>query len=61
MKENAKQIQRMQKSNQGSERDSSREPLKVLHKPDKFEHVESKVAQELKVPGNFCHSCMTLF
>lgn len=48
VKENAKQIRKIQRLNQESERDSSREPLKVLHKPDKFEHVESKVAQELK-------------
>lgn len=49
VKENAKQIRQMQKSNRESERNSSsREPFKVIHKPDKFEHVESKVAQELK-------------
>lgn len=48
VKENAKQIRKIQKLNQESARESSREPLKVIHKPDKFEHVESKVARELK-------------
>ena len=40
----------MEKSNRESESASSaREPLKVLHKSDKYEHVESKVAHEVKV------------
>ena len=50
IKENTKQIKTIQKSHRESESVSSaREPLKVLHKSDKYEHVESKVAQEVKV------------
>ncbi|CAB3987473.1 Hypothetical predicted protein [Paramuricea clavata] len=49
IKENTKQIKTIQKSHRESESVSSaREPLKVLHKSDKYEHVESKVAQEVK-------------
>lgn len=50
IKENTKQIKTIQKSNRESESAlSAREPLKVLHKSAKYEHVESKVAQEVKV------------
>lgn len=50
IKENAKQIKTIQKVL--GEREAgltAREPLKVLHKSEKYEHVESKVAQEVKV------------
>ena len=50
IKENTKQIKAMEKSNRESEHAASaREPLKVLHKSDKYEYVESKVASEVKV------------
>jgi hypothetical protein len=61
IRENTKQIKTIQKSNRESEIVSSaREPLKVLHKSDKYEHVESKVAQEVKVGCGKMVGCGTL-
>lgn len=57
IRENTKQIKTMQKSNRESESAwSSRESLKTPQKTDRYEHVESKVAQEVKVVGEmyFC-------
>jgi hypothetical protein len=48
IRENTKQIKTIQKSSRESI-SSAREPVNVLQKSDKYEHIESKVAQEVKV------------
>ena len=46
-------IKEIQKANREKQKDStSREPMKAVYKAEKFDHVESKVAQEIKVSSN---------
>ncbi|EDO36286.1 predicted protein [Nematostella vectensis] len=51
-KENVNHIKKIQKANKEKQKDLSvvGEPIKAVYKPDKFEHVESKVAKEVKAP-----------
>jgi len=49
-KENAYHIKQIQRANRKKQQEATAgEPVKAVYKPDKFEHVESKVAQEMKV------------
>ena len=51
-KENVHRIKEIQKANREKQRESgSNEPVKAVYKPGKFDHVDSKVAQEVKVGG----------
>ncbi|XP_074607939.1 enkurin domain-containing protein 1-like [Acropora palmata] len=50
-KENVHRIKEMQKANREKQKESnSIEPVKAVYKPGKFDHVDSKVAQEVKAP-----------
>ncbi|KXJ16482.1 enkurin domain-containing protein 1 [Exaiptasia diaphana] len=50
-KENAYHIKQIQRANRKKQQESAAgEPVKAVYKPDKFDHVESKVAQECKAP-----------
>lgn len=52
-KENVQRMRQIQKVNREKERESealARQPMKAVYKPDKFAHVDSKVAQEVKAP-----------
>jgi hypothetical protein len=52
-KENAYHIKQIQKANRQKQQESAAgEPVKAVYKPDKFDHVGSKVAKELKVGFN---------
>ena len=45
-------MRQIQKVNREKERESealAKQPMKAVYKPDKFAHVDSKVAQEVKV------------
>ncbi|XP_015747331.1 PREDICTED: enkurin domain-containing protein 1-like [Acropora digitifera] len=49
-KENVHRIKEMQKANREKQKESNTsEPVKAVYKPGKFDHVDSKVAQEVKV------------
>ena len=49
-KENVHRIKEIQKANREKQRETSTsEPVKAVYKPGKFDHVDSKVAQEVKV------------
>ena len=49
-KENVHRIKEIQKANREKQRESTTtEPVKAVYKPGKFDHVDSKVAQEIKV------------
>ena len=55
-KENHKKIKEIQRANKERQQvaETSRQtPMKAVYKPDKFDHVQSKVAQRLKVK-RFC-------
>lgn len=50
-KENVHRIKEIQKANREKQRETSTsEPVKAVYKPGKFDHVDSKVAQEVKAP-----------
>lgn len=50
-KENVHRIKEMQKANREKQKESNTsEPVKAVYKPGKFDHVDSKVAQEVKAP-----------
>lgn len=50
-KENVHRIKEMQKVNREKQKESNTsEPVKAVYKPGKFDHVDSKVAQEVKAP-----------
>ncbi|KAL9962658.1 hypothetical protein ACROYT_G031779 [Oculina patagonica] len=50
-KENVHRIKEIQRANREKQRESStNEPVKAVYKPGKFDHVDSKVAQEVKAP-----------
>lgn len=52
-RENAYHIKQIQRANRKKQQEATAgEPVKAVYKPDKFDHVESKVAQELKVSTN---------
>lgn len=56
-KENHKKIKEIQRANKERQQvvESSRQtPMKAVYKPDKFDHVQSKVAQRLKVNVCLC-------
>ena len=49
-KENVHRIKEIQKANREKQREAmTTEPVKAVYKPGKFDHVDSKVAQEVKV------------
>lgn len=49
-KENVHRIKEIQKANREKQKElSTNEPVKAVYKPGKFDHVDSKVAQEVKV------------
>lgn len=49
-KENVHRIKEIQKANREKQREAvTSEPVKAVYKPGKFDHVDSKVAQEVKV------------
>lgn len=49
-KENVHRIKEIQRANREKQRESgTNEPVKAVYKPGKFDHVDSKVAQEVKV------------
>ena len=49
-KENHKKIKEMQRANKERQVETSRQtPMKAVHKPGQFDHVQSKVAQRIKV------------
>lgn len=49
-KENVHRIKEMQKANREKQKESdTSEPVKAVYKPGKFDHVDSKVAQDVKV------------
>lgn len=50
-KENVHRIKEIQKANREKQRESgTSEPVKAVYKPGKFDHVDSKVAHEIKAP-----------
>lgn len=50
-KENVHRIKEIQKANREKQRESgTNEPVKAVYKPGKFDHVDSKVAHEIKAP-----------
>lgn len=50
-KENVHRIKEMQKANREKQKESdTSEPVKAVYKPGKFDHVDSKVAQDVKAP-----------
>eukprot|EP00111_Clytia_hemisphaerica_P010297 TCONS_00030126-protein len=50
-KENFRKIKEIQRANRDRQVETSRQtPMKAVYKPDKFEHVQSKVAQRIKTP-----------
>ena len=56
-KENVHRIKEMQKANREKQKESNTsEPVKAVYKPGKFDHVDSKVAQEVKVCNLLCFS-----
>ena len=57
-KENVHKIKEIQRANREKQRESSsNEPVKAVYKPGKFDHVDSRVAQEIKVCGIILSSC----
>ena len=61
MKENAREIRKIEKLNQESARNSTRSTGSVrTMNSDRYEHVESKVAQELKVRKPEINLCTIL-
>jgi hypothetical protein len=49
-KENYRKIKEIQRTNKERQVETSRQtPMKAVYKPDKFEHVQSRVAQQMKV------------
>lgn len=50
-KENVHRIKEIQKANREKQKElSTNEPVRAVYKPGKFDHVDSKVAQEVKAP-----------
>ncbi|XP_068706054.1 enkurin domain-containing protein 1-like [Montipora foliosa] len=50
-KENVHRIKEMQKANREKQKEANtNEPVKAVYKPGKFDHVDSKVAQDVKAP-----------
>lgn len=50
-KENVHRIKEIQKANREKQRESgTNEPVKAVYKPGKFDHVDSKVAHDIKAP-----------
>lgn len=50
-KENVHRIKEIQKANREKQREAmTTEPVKAVYKPGKFDHVDSKVAQEVMAP-----------
>ena len=48
-KENVHRIKEMQKANREKQKEANtNEPVKAVYKPGKFDHVDSKVAQDVK-------------
>ena len=49
-KENVQHIKEIQRANRKKQAEAqSQEPVKAVYKPGKFDHVQSRVAQEVKV------------
>ena len=50
--DNYDRIKQIQRANKDKQRDKSKqEPVKAVHSPGKYDHIQSKVAERLQVSG----------